>query len=448
MRRSSGRSGDRQRGRRDHAGRRRRLLADRVHVGHRRQVHGRVRRGGRRRDAVLAARLVHADADARGALVGRQAHRAKRRARWPGSRPASTGSTPGIAIARCPMRSLTAGRRSASAWRCSSARSRCRCWASCRSEFVPSANTGSIKMTLTYPPARRWPRRRPRSTGSRRRSASIPYVHATISTAGRKPAGWGRDDRRIRREDDRRARQGPPFARPTTSSARYAQLGYLVPGAVMTVAGEGDSGSGGDPIFYTLSGPDDQLEGSADKLGDIHSLDSGHRQRADRNRERRPTGSNINIDRAKCALLGVSPGAASIAARIAIGGAVATRVRTASGSRRRARAVAGRIPQPPRRRAKHSRARERRRQPLPAERRRHRSASRPRRPRSSGSTSSASCASPAASIRRVTKLGPMTQKIDAAIATAGVLSARRRAAAPRATRNSSPRRSAAWALRC
>jgi hydrophobic/amphiphilic exporter-1 (mainly G- bacteria), HAE1 family len=40
---------------------------------------------------------------------------------------------------------------------------------------------------------------------------------------------------------------------------------------------------------------------------------------------------NINIDRAKCALLGVNPGAAATAARVAIGGAVATRVRTESG---------------------------------------------------------------------------------------------------------------------
>ena len=40
---------------------------------------------------------------------------------------------------------------------------------------------------------------------------------------------------------------------------------------------------------------------------------------------------NITIDRGKCAVLSVDPGAAAIAARIAIGGAVATRVRTVSG---------------------------------------------------------------------------------------------------------------------
>ena len=66
---------DRRRGGRDHAGRRRRLPADRVSLRHRRQVHGGVRHRRRRRDAVLAVRLVHAHADARGALVGEEAQR-------------------------------------------------------------------------------------------------------------------------------------------------------------------------------------------------------------------------------------------------------------------------------------------------------------------------------------------------------------------------------------
>ena len=89
----------------------------------------------------------------------------------------------------------------------------------------------------------------------------------------------------------------------------------------------------------------------------VYPLDSRHRQRADRRRERRRRGSTSNIDRAKCALLGVSPGRAATAARIAIGGAVATRVRTESGSGRRARAVPGAVPQPPRATSKKIRVR-------------------------------------------------------------------------------------------
>ena len=102
---------DRRRRRRDHAGRRRRLPADRVPVGDRRQVHERVRRRRRRRDAVLAVRLVHAHADARRALVGRQAAQTPRR---------SAGLVPerlraldraGTAAARCRTRCATAGKR-------------------------------------------------------------------------------------------------------------------------------------------------------------------------------------------------------------------------------------------------------------------------------------------------------------------------------------------------
>ena len=107
-------------------------------------------------------------------------------------------------------------------------------------------------------------------------------------------------------------------------------LAYLVPGGVLTVSAEGGGGSGGDPVFYTLSGPEDQIQAGADKLAAVIraipgtvNVQTGAESETDR--------LNINIDRAKCAVLGVSPGAAATAARIAIGGAVATRVRTDAG---------------------------------------------------------------------------------------------------------------------
>jgi HAE1 family hydrophobic/amphiphilic exporter-1 len=158
---------------------------------------------------------------------------------------------------------------------------------------------------------------------------NIRYVHATLSTAGIKPTGWdettGGFVAKMTVEVDKDHRSA------TNDVIRQIrQLGYLVPGAVMTVAGEGDSGSGGDPIFYTLSGPDDQLQASADKLATfIRSIPGAVNVQT--GTESSSNRLNINIDRAKCALLGVSPGAASIAARVAIGGAVATRVRTPSG---------------------------------------------------------------------------------------------------------------------
>src|SRR5947209_14673689 len=114
---------------------------------------------------------------------------------------------------------------------------------------------------------------------------------------------------------------------PYTTLFRSRELAKLVPGAVLSVAGEG-GGSG--PIFYTLSGPEDVIQDAADKLANFIrqipgtvNVQTGAESQANR--------LNIDIDPAKCSALGVDPGAAATAARVAIGGAVATRVRTVSG---------------------------------------------------------------------------------------------------------------------
>src|SRR5947209_10220536 len=53
---------------------------------------------------------------------------------------------------------------------------------------------------------------------------------------------------------------------PYTTLFRSRELAKLVPGAVLSVAGEG-GGSG--PIFYTLSGPEDVIQDAADKLANF-----------------------------------------------------------------------------------------------------------------------------------------------------------------------------------
>jgi len=198
-----------------------------------------------------------------------------------------------------------------------------------QTEFVPSESTGSINMTLTYHAGT--PLAQTVTAIDRLASAiqKLRYVHATLSTAGVKPIGFGETtgafvgEMTVELDANHRAATNDVIR-------QIRQLAYLVPGAVLTVAGEGDSGSGGDPIFYTISGPDDELQANADKLaGLIRSIpgtvnvQTGTESETDR--------LNINIDSAKCALLGVSPGTAATAARVAIGGAVATRVRTDSG---------------------------------------------------------------------------------------------------------------------
>jgi len=198
-----------------------------------------------------------------------------------------------------------------------------------QSEFIASSNTGSIDMTLTYPTGT--PLATTQAAADRIESAilNFPSIRSTITTTGTKPAGWGVT---IGGNVARLNAQLEKDQRKQTNAMveKIRGLASLAPGAVLTVSAEGGSGSGGDPIYYTLSGPEAAIGPAADKLaayirgipGTVN-VQTGAETEGDR--------VNITIDRAKAAVLGVSPGVASNAARIAIGGAVATKVRTESG---------------------------------------------------------------------------------------------------------------------
>jgi HAE1 family hydrophobic/amphiphilic exporter-1 len=198
-----------------------------------------------------------------------------------------------------------------------------------QSEFVSSSDTGSIQMTLTYPTGT--PLATTQAAVDTLESAilALPDIRSTITTTGTKPAGWGETlggnvaqlfaqlDKDHRKETN-------------ATVERIRTLSSLTPGAVLTVSAEGGSGSGGDPIYYTLSGPEEAIGPAADKLAAVIrdipgtvNVQTGAETEGDR--------VNITIDRARAAVLGISPGVASSAARIAIGGAVATKVRTESG---------------------------------------------------------------------------------------------------------------------
>ena len=139
----------------------------------------------------------------------------------------------------------------------------------------------------------------------------------------------GRDGGRQRRAHDRPARKDQ---RKLTNkmAEQIRSAGPDGPGAVLTVAAEGGSASGGDPISYALTGPEAAIGPAAEKLAEFIrgipgtvNVQTGAETEGDR--------LNITIDRARAAVLGISPGVASQAARIAIGGAVATKVRTEDG---------------------------------------------------------------------------------------------------------------------
>lgn len=197
-----------------------------------------------------------------------------------------------------------------------------------QSEFVPSTQSGDIMITVSYPAGQPIGVTSKAVETFQERVMQVPGIAQTISTVGTKPAGWG-------------STLGGNYARMYAGLAHdrrretnravddIRKIADTIPGATITVASEGGNG-GGDPIYYTVQGPDNVINAAAEKLANYIrtipgtvNVQTGAESAAER--------LNINVDRQKTALLGVNPGDVATATRIAIGGAVATRVRTSSG---------------------------------------------------------------------------------------------------------------------
>jgi HAE1 family hydrophobic/amphiphilic exporter-1 len=196
-----------------------------------------------------------------------------------------------------------------------------------QSEFISASDSGSIQMTLTYPTGTPLAKTQAAVDTLEAAILQLPAIRSTITTTGTKPAGYGvttgGNVARMYAQLDRDKRK-----QTNAVVEQIRRLAPLAPGAVLTVAAEG--GSATDPVYYTLSGPSDAIGPAADKLAalirDIPgtvNVQTGAESDGDR--------INITIDRARAAVLGISPGTAAQAARIAISGAVATKVRTESG---------------------------------------------------------------------------------------------------------------------
>jgi len=193
------------------------------------------------------------------------------------------------------------------------------------SEFIPSSDTGVVTGSLTYSVGTPLETTRAGLARIASRIRGIDGVASVVATAGAKSSGYGRTtggyvgeftvvlakDRR--RETDRVA-------------GAVRALGAEVPGARYEVAKEGGAGSGG-AVSYTVSGPDAALQPAAEKLAafirarpgaiNVHTSSENEGPRLD-----------IRIDPIRASALGVAPGDAAAVARAAIGGVVATKVRT------------------------------------------------------------------------------------------------------------------------
>jgi HAE1 family hydrophobic/amphiphilic exporter-1 len=193
-------------------------------------------------------------------------------------------------------------------------------------DFVPATQDGEINMVVNYPAGT------PIATTDKyvvqleKAVSKLDGLKSVSSTVGRKQSGHGsvtggnyatlnatmRDDR-IKDTDK--------------TAAAIRKLAYLVPGGELDVAGDTGNGSA---IFYALIGPDDAIGPAAEKVAQYLRSIPGTVNVQTTAQSGSPR-LNVDVDAAKCALLGVNPSDAATVARIAVDGAVATRVRTSTG---------------------------------------------------------------------------------------------------------------------
>jgi HAE1 family hydrophobic/amphiphilic exporter-1 len=196
--------------------------------------------------------------------------------------------------------------------------------------FVPDQKTGQIHGDVTFPVGT--PLATTEATLVKIENVvlkNVPTIDTVRTYAGTKPDGWGSTDGGFvgtfnitLRKDHRRDQDDV-----------VAQLRRILPpvvkGAEMTISGRGGGGSG-LPIAFTLSGPGDQIQIAADKLAAyIRSIPGTVNVQT--NAGDAAPHLTVRIDPQRAAVLGVSPGAAALVARTAVGGVVATKVRTWNG---------------------------------------------------------------------------------------------------------------------
>ncbi|HTV93996.1 MAG TPA: efflux RND transporter permease subunit [Verrucomicrobiae bacterium] len=195
-------------------------------------------------------------------------------------------------------------------------------------DFVPSTQTGHINMTVTYPSGTPIATTDHFVTQLETAILKIDGIKSVDSIVGRKPSGWGTSqggnyaELNVQMLDNRRGDTNK-----TTDKIR--KLAYLVPGGVMEVAGDTGNGSGAQ-IFYSLSGPEDEIAGAAEKVASVLRATPGS-VNVQTSAENGAPRLNVDVDSGKCSLLGINPSDVATVARIAVDGAVATKVRTPTG---------------------------------------------------------------------------------------------------------------------
>ena len=186
-------------------------------------------------------------------------------------------------------------------------------------EFQPNTEYGTAIATLTYPIGTSLAQTQAGADRIAAKLQAMPGVKDTVVTVGGDGAYTAQVQADLvpeRRHDEHKLVDA------------INQMGNLVPGALL-VAGGAQNGGGAD-LAYTFTGPTDELDAASAKvMRYLKSLPNT----TGVNSTSTMTGPRmeIKVDRAKAALLGVSPEAAAMTARAAVGGVIATKVRTDQG---------------------------------------------------------------------------------------------------------------------
>ena len=193
-------------------------------------------------------------------------------------------------------------------------------------DFVPAEQNGEITMTVTYPSGTPIATTDKYVVNLENAIMQIDGIKSVSSTVGRKPSGYGNSTGgnfavlHAQMKDDR--------IKDTNNAAKQVRkLTYLVPGAEFDVAG--DTGNG-NAIFYSLTGPEAQIGPAAENVAQFLRSVPGS-VNVQTSAENGAPRLNVDIDRGKCTMLGINPSDAAQVARIAVDGAVATKVRTPNG---------------------------------------------------------------------------------------------------------------------
>jgi hydrophobic/amphiphilic exporter-1 (mainly G- bacteria), HAE1 family len=196
-------------------------------------------------------------------------------------------------------------------------------------DFLPAEQTGTIDMTVTYPPGTPIGTTNRRVTRLEDAIMKLPGVKSVSSTVGHKQAGWGYVTGGNYAEMNA-TMQDAHIKDTNEAIAAIRKLAYLVPGAELDVSGESGGGGGGPDIYYSVVGPDNAIGPVAQSIAKFVRSIPGT-VNVQTSAENAAPSLDVNVDRAKCELLGVNPSDVAQVARIAVDGAVATRVRTDSG---------------------------------------------------------------------------------------------------------------------